>query len=58
MMLYFHIPSLHITDQTSLTPINLAVASKQEGILDVLLDYCLGKYFDISMILLRLVILK
>ena len=47
MMLYFHIPSLHITDQTSLTPINLAVASKQEGILDVLLDYCLGKYFDI-----------
>ena len=44
----------YATDETSLTPIDLAVASKQEEILDILFDYCLCKYKNLYVDLTRI----
>ena len=44
----------YATDETSLTPIDLAVASKQEENLDILFDYCLSKYKNLYVDLTRI----
>ena len=44
----------YATDETNLTPIDLAVASKQEENLDILFDYCLSKYKNLYVDLTRI----
>ena len=59
MALYYYLLlncNFYVIDETSLTPIDLAVASKQEEILDIPFHYCLSKYKNLYINLTKIFI--